>query len=246
MTGDPFRKAVKRVGWELRTLAGRSPVLCRWLFLRSGEVVTRETEICIEGFPRSGNTYAVIAFQQAQPRTVSIAHHVHAPGSVLIAVRMGKPAIVLVREPEEAVLSTVIRYPQVSLRQALRGYRRFYEPLVRSRHQLVVGRFEDIVADPGKVIEEVNRRFGTKFRPFHPTEESVAGVMEELDRWDRNTFGESEALELGRARPTDQRELVKAELRDRYRHARLARARAKAERLHRWFAERDGPAPIGY
>src|SRR5207247_8264431 len=84
------RTAVKRMAWELRTLAGRSPFLCRWLLHRSGEVATAETEICIEGFPRSGNTFAVIAFQQAQTRTVSIAHHVHAPGSVIGAARRRK------------------------------------------------------------------------------------------------------------------------------------------------------------
>jgi hypothetical protein len=210
------------------------------LLRRSGEVVTGETEICIEGFPRSGNTYAVIAFQQAQPRTVSIAHHVHAPGSLIIAVRMGKPAVVLVREPEEAVLSMVIRYPHLSLRQALRGYRRFYEPLLPFRSQLVVGRFEEVVADLGGVIGRVNQRFGTAFQPFESTEQNVAGVLKELDRWDLNTFGEGEDLELGRARPTDRRERLKDQLRQRYAHPRLAGARARAERLHRAFAGRDG------
>jgi hypothetical protein len=234
------------MAWELRTLAGRSPFLCRWVLRRSGEVVTGETEICIEGFPRSGNTFAVIAFQQAQPRTVSIAHHVHAPGSVMIAARMGTPALVLLREPEEAVLSMVIRYPHLSLRQALRGYRRFYAPLVPYRGRVVVGRFEDVVGDLGALIGEINRRFGTSFREFQPTEVNVSRAMEELDLWDLNTFGNSDRLELGRARPSDRREQVKMELRQRYRHPSLAKLRAKAEHLHESFARHDGPAANGY
>jgi hypothetical protein len=209
-------------------------------------VATAETEICIEGFPRSGNTFAVIAFQQAQPDVVSIAHHVHAPGSVIGAVRLRKPALVLIRDPEEAVLSMVIRYPQLSLRQALRGYRRFYAPLVRYGDRVVVGRFEDVIADLGALIREINRRFGTSFREFEPTEANVSRAMEELDRWDLNTFGESERLKLGRARPSDRREQVKMELRERYRHPRLAKSRAKAERLHESFARRDGPSASGY
>jgi hypothetical protein len=246
VTKAPFRTAAKRMAWELRTLAGRSPFLCRWLLRRSGEVATGETEICIEGFLRSGNTFAVIAFQQAQPRTMSIAHHVHAPGSVMIAARMRKPALVLLRDPEEAVLSTVIRYPHLSLRQALRGYRRFYAPLAPFRDRVVVGRFEDVVAHLGALIREINLRFGTNFREFEPTEANLSHAMEELDRWDLNTFGQNERLELGRARPSDQREQVKMELRERYRHPRLAKPRAEAERLHEWFTRRDGPAAKGY
>jgi hypothetical protein len=237
--------AAKRVVWELRTLVGRSPLLCRWLLRRSGEVTTSQTEICIEGFPRSGNTFAVIAFQQAQPRTVSIAHHVHAPGSVIIATRLRKPALVLIRSPEEAVLSTVIRYPELSLRQALRGYLRFYQPLLPFRDRVVVGRFEDVIDDLGSVIAQVNGTFGTSFRPFDPTAENAERAREELDRWDRNTFGEGDLLELGRARPTQMREERKRSLRDRYRRPSLARLRAKADRLHESFAERDGPGSNG-
>jgi hypothetical protein len=239
------RGAAKRVVWELRTLVGRSPLLCRWLLRRSGEVTTNQTEICIEGFPRSGNTFAVIAFQQAQLRTVSIAHHVHAPGSVIIAARLGKPALVLIRSPEEAIISTIIRYPELSLRQALRGYLRFYEPLMPFRDRVVVGRFEDVIVDLGTIVADVNGRFGTSFRRFDPTAENAARVREELDRWDQNTFGEGDLLELGRARPTHVREERKKTLRDRYRHPSLIRLRTKADRLHRSFAEWDGPGSNG-
>jgi hypothetical protein len=246
VTKGTARATVKRLVWELRTLAGRSPLLCRWLLHRSGEVATAETEICIEGFPRSGNTFAVIAFQQGQTRTVSIAHHVHAPGSVIAAARMGKPTLVLLREPEEAVVSMVIRYPHLSLGQALRGYRRFYAPLAPYLDRVVVGGFEDVIADLGALIRQINRRFGTSFREFEPTEANVSRAMEELDRWDLNTFGEGEHLELGRARPSDRREHVKRALRERYRHPRLAKSREKAERLHESFARRKGQAGNGY
>lgn len=246
MTKEPVRTIVKRLAWELRTLAGRSPLLCRWLLHRSGEVATTETEICIEGFPRSGNTFAVIAFQQAQTRTVSVAHHVHAPGSVIAAARLSKPALVLLREPEETIVSMVIRYPHLSLRQALRGYRRFYAPLAPYRDRVVVGRFEDVITDLGALIRQINRRFGTSFREFEHTEANVSRAMEELDRWDLNTFGENQRLELGRARPSDLREHVKRELRERYRDPRLAKSREKAERLHESFAGRDRQPGNGY
>jgi hypothetical protein len=111
---------------------------------------------------------------------------------------------------------------------------------------LVVGPFEDVVADLGGVIRRVNRRFGTDFLEFEPTQANVSRAMEELDRWDLNTFGANERLELGRARPSDRREQVKMELRERYRHPSMAKLRAEAEQLHESLTRRDGQEANGY
>jgi hypothetical protein len=209
------------------------------LLLKDGEFVTTETEICIEGFQRSGNTFAVIAFQSAQPREVSIAHHVHAPASVIAATRLGTPALVLVRPPEDTVLSCVIRWPHLTIGQALRAYGRFYRPLLACRDRLVIARFQDVVEDLGEVIREVNRRYGTSFEEFVATQQNVRDVMEELDRWDRDALGEGEHLELARARPAEARKDLKAALRLPYRSPRLDRLRAQAEEFYEVLA---GPA----
>ena len=46
---------------------------------------------------------------------MQIAHHAHVPAQLLEAVRMGLPAVALVREPEECVLSLVVRAPSLGL-----------------------------------------------------------------------------------------------------------------------------------
>jgi hypothetical protein len=233
-------RLVRRLRWEVRSIAGRFPWLCRRLVRHSGEYPTDQTEIVIEGFPRTGNTFAVIAFQAAQPRVISIAHHVHAPAPILDAVRRRTPAIVLVREPEEAVLSFVLRLPELSLRQALRSYVRFYRPLARRRGGFVVGAFDRVVTDLGSVIREVNQRFGTDFVLFEATEPNLAEVMDELDVWDRNTFGQGPLLERGRARPSAARAGLKDTLRPRYRAPRLSRLRRRAESLYESLIAPDG------
>jgi len=225
-----------RIQSEVRSLAGQSPKLCQ-LLLKRGEFVTEETEICIEGFQRSGNTFAVIAFQFAQPRIVSIAHHVHAPASVLTATRLGAPALVLIRPPEDTVISCVIRWPHLTIGQALRGYRRFYRPLLACRDRILFARFQDVIEDYGKVIRALNGRFGTGFEEFDHTEENVRQVIEELDRWDRNALGQGEHLEHARARPTEARKDLKVALRLRYRRPRRDRLRAEAEELYQAFAD---------
>ena len=230
-----LRDAAARVRWELRSVIGQRPALCRRL-IKSGEQVSEETEIVIEGFPRTGNTFAVIAFQSAQPGTVSIAHHVHAPGPVLDAVRMRKPAIVLIREPEETVLSFVIRLRGLTLGQGLRSYSRFYSPLLPLRARFVTARFDDLVGDFGGVIRRVNEMFGTAFEEFQHTDANIARVQSEVDLWDRNTFGEGPRLEEGRARPSAVRTRMKDELRAAYLSRKLSSLRARAEALYERFA----------
>jgi hypothetical protein len=217
------------------------PRLCRLLLRRSGEYPTSETEIVIEGFPRSGNTFAVIAFQAAQSRLVSVAHHVHAPAPVITASRMGIPALVLVRRPEDAVLSTVVRYPHLTLRQVLRGYSRFHAPLVRLGRGFVAARFEEVVTDFGAVIRRVNAAFGSGFDEFDHTEESVDRTLRSVDDWDRGAMAGGEELERGRARPSEARSRLKEGLRDRYRAPGLSGLRATAEDLHAALTAGAGP-----
>jgi hypothetical protein len=231
VTESALARTVRRVRWELKTIAGMYPWLCRLTVRRSGEYPTEETELVIEGFPRSGNTFAVVAFLAAQARLVSVAHHVHAPAPVITAAQLGIPALVLIREPEGAVLSTVIRYPHISISQALRGYARFHSPLVARRGSFVVGRFDEVVTDFGAVIRRVNAEFGTSFGEFEHSPENVEEALATVDRWDRDALGEGEELDRGRARPTPTRATLKEALRERYGRAGLSGARGKAERL---------------
>jgi hypothetical protein len=217
------------------------PWLCRLLLRRSGEYPTSETEIVIEGFPRSGNTFAVIAFQAAQPRLVSVAHHVHAPAPVITASRMGIPALVLVRHPEEAVLSTLVRYPHLTIRQALRGYARFHAPLVKLGRGFVVARFEEVVSAFGPVIRRVNAAFGSNFAEFEHNEANVDRAFRSVDQWDRGALAGEEELRRGRARPTEARSRLKDGLRDRYQAPGLAGPRSTAEDLHAALTAAAGP-----
>ena len=102
-------------------------------------LVDRETQIVIVGFPRSGNTFAVVAFEQAQRESVRVAHHLHMPAQVMRAARWRVPTLLLTRKPTDAALSWVIREPRVPIRQALKHYVSFYEKAAEYRHSLVRG-----------------------------------------------------------------------------------------------------------
>jgi hypothetical protein len=136
-------------------------------------VVGQGTQIVIDGFPRSANTFAVIAFRMAQQDPVEVAHHVHLPAQILAAVKATLPTILLIREPEEVVTSLVLRFPHISVAKAVKRYVRFYGQLAPHRDAVVVADFSQVVRDYGSVVRRVNERFRTRFGEFRHTPENV-------------------------------------------------------------------------
>lgn len=144
----------------------------------SPNVIDGGTELVIDGYMRSANTFAVYAFQMAQRRPVRLAHHLHAPAQVIEAVRRRVPVLVVVREPEGAILSQVQWEPDVSLTAALRTYARFYRCLQPYAARVTVGEFDEVTNDFGAVIERLNARFGTSFDRFESTPENRQRCMD--------------------------------------------------------------------
>ncbi len=188
------------------------------------------TQIVIEGFPRSGNTFAQVAFESAQRKPVSVAHHTHAAGQVLVAARRGVPTILTLRRPIDAVISHSQYYAGVSMATALISYVIYYTRCLAVRDKVVVATFDQITSDFGAVIDKVNAKFHTDFERFEHTEENVARCFEVIDsQVSEQKFGSARERVL--PRPTQSRERDRPELRDRY--ARLPGAlRRRADRLY--------------
>lgn len=176
-----------------------------------GVVIDTSTELLIEGYPRSANAFSVEAFEVAHGRRMRIAHHTHAPGHVLAAVRLGVPAIVLARDPADSVLEFLLARSHLRPSAAIRGYLRFYEPLLGGEG-FVVGPFPQVTTDFGAVVRRVNERFGTDFTPFEHTDENVQTCFDAMQRhWEQRADGEMLERKVGR--PSQVRERMKLELR---------------------------------
>ncbi len=214
--------------YELKTIAAKYPSIALPLAKRRhGFPVDRSTDIVIEGFPRSGNTFAFTAFLMAQPDAVRAAGRVHAPAQLVAAAKWGIPGIALIRHPDEAIPSFVIRHPRIAIRQAMRGWLRFYAPLRPYLDRLVVGVFDQVTKDFGAVIERVNDRFGTTFGRFEHTEENVRRCWEAIDRDYRTRVGAGAEFDRIVARPSEARERLREEVAKRYSAPELEGARRK-------------------
>ncbi len=206
MTKDDARE------WARRYI-GRRPFLFYNLYrLRPSYrdlLVDRRTQLVIEGFPRSGNTFSVVAFEQVQRESVRIAHHIHMPAQVIRAAHWGIPILLLVRKPTDAALSWVVREPEVPIRQALKHYVSFYEKVAEYHDAFVVGFFEEVTRDYGMVLERVNAKFGTGFSSFVHSEDNVRCVFDRIEELHRAKRG-GRLDEKVIAHPS----VVKAELKD--------------------------------
>lgn len=143
-------------------------------------LIKNDTDIVIEGYPRSANTYSVVAFQQAQKKQYNIAHHLHIPTQVLIAVDREIPVILLIREPIDAIASLLVRHPDLDAKKCVRDYVAFYTKLIPVINNIVIADFEDVTKDFGSIISRVNDKYGVNFDKFITNEISRQQVFDRI------------------------------------------------------------------
>jgi hypothetical protein len=191
----------------------------------SPEVISAATEVVIDGYTRSASTFAVYAFQLAQNRPIRMAHHLHAPAQLIAAAKMGKPTLLVIREPKGAILSQLIREPEVELGNALVAYARFHNCLMPYRSKFVVGDFLEITNDFGSVVRRMNARFGTSFEEFDQSEANTRMCLD-LIKHRPTTIPEWRASLLGFESGT----VTRAQLvRDQERYAKLPESSGATE-----------------
>lgn len=251
----------RRARYRVRTIATEHPAAYLPFARRkypgpSPRVIGPETQVVIDGYTRCASTFAVYAFQLSQPAPVRVAHHLHAPAQLMEAARRGLPTLMVIREPKGAVLSQLVREPDVDLVDALYAYERFHVSLMPYRASFLVGDFPEVTGDFAAVVRRLNARFGTSYGEFDgtPAELEECNRMVEL-RPTRSSVllgFESGEVTLAEARaylrskppapdgeavwaPSPARDAAKAALHATWAHPRVAAARSAAETAYRDF-----------
>lgn len=154
--------------------------------LSTGAIVSPDTQLVIEGYPRSGNSFAEAAFRTAQIEPVRLAHHSHAAAQVLQAVKWRIPTLVVLRDPLEAARSLIMHHPQIfSAEMALHEYIVFHQAILSVRQGFILARFETVISDFGLVTDVINEHFGTSFSRFNHNENNeqrAFQLLEELSK----------------------------------------------------------------
>ncbi len=163
------------VGAVYRTLQEHFPRTYLKVITRRGadfHPMTAESDLVIAGAPGSANSFVRSALLAKNPG-LRIASHAHVWSELPDAVELGRPVLLLVREPEGAAASRMTRFNSDTPSQALTSYARYYRHALEWKDRVVVADFSEATARVGDVIRRVNARYGTEFVPF-PHEDPTA------------------------------------------------------------------------
>jgi hypothetical protein len=155
--------------------------------LRSSRITTG-TQLVIDGFPRSGSTYARHAFLHGNGPGVPISSHRQSARSIENAMRRGIPVIVLLRPPRAAIASFLHDEPGLQLDWAIDTNRSFHHAILPICHSILVASFDEVTHDFGQVIRRCNERYGTDFVPYEATPDAEAAVARSIDSDALRTF----------------------------------------------------------
>ncbi len=168
--------------------------------------VNKDTDITIEGYPRSANTYAYCAFLVGQEKEVKVAHHLHVIAQIEKSIKFGIPTLVLVRNPLEAILSNLVAYKGSNINILINYYIQYHREIYRNRKKLVIGHFDQVIQDFGSTIKEVNSKYSTNFKIYHPTIENEKKVSQ-LIKKSNEIYGNNIRNQI--SRPSQYKEKLK-------------------------------------
>lgn len=125
-------------------------------------VVGPKTDIVVEGFPRSGNSFAEAALRVVAKRPLRMAHHCHAAAQMHGAARWDVPALVVMRDPLSACRSLLMHNTSLfDAGLALEEYIMFHEDILPVRDAFVLAEFKAVTTDFQSVLAALDRRFAT-------------------------------------------------------------------------------------
>lgn len=140
-------------------------------------------DLCVDGFPRSANSYAFYLTKLSQGPDFLVSGHTHSSRTLWRALDLGVPAVVLTRAPR-GVAASMVQHTgsMVTLGDVARAYIRFHRELLTIRDHLIISDFPRTTNEGTWFLLECNRRHATSFLPYAATEANERAVFETLDR----------------------------------------------------------------
>ncbi len=192
---------------RLRNRLGRKVL---WVTRRKDLMLNRNTDLCVEGFPRSANTYGVLLIEKFAKHPLNIAHHLHIPSQLTYAIKWNIPAILLIREPSQAIPSLILR-EGVSIATAMDWYNSFHAELIPHKEKLIVWQFEELVNRPLDILRQLNEHLGLWNVEDKLSPQQNEEIFREIDRLDKETKG-GQDLGLVNSRPNAKKGAAKKEV----------------------------------
>ena len=173
-----FIDSLRKLSFSYRSFVGKEPSL--WLLYQpyvlwgqikraaagdnlSEGILLSSTELVIDGFQGSANSFATAAFEFSQTKPVKLMHHRHVPVLIIKAIENNVPVLLTIREPRSTALSVTSRWSHLSITQVLQSYIGFYSKLESYSDNYVISTFEQTTKSLDLVVKAINEKYHTNF-----------------------------------------------------------------------------------
>lgn len=127
-----------------------------------GNIINSKTQLCVEGFQRSGNSYFINFFKMVNDE-IMVAHHYHSAVQLVKATKQQIPAVILIREPKDAIASLITWDNRLNIGTAIASYQQFYNKALPIKKHCLIVHFNELIKGIDPIITKINQRFYTKF-----------------------------------------------------------------------------------
>ena len=195
--------------WWLHESPVVYPLLQRLRGQEWGTFCTPSTDLCIEGFQSSSNSFVYNVFRLLAPE-LSIGHHTHSVANLKRARQYNIPTLVLYRDPSGAIPSLAARF-KPSLENSIVRYVRFYRYVLQHTDAFILASFEETTRDIAATIQRVEATSRLEFAAYDAdavADEAVAYIQDWTER-----RGDEERISLPKEERNAQKEVLRERLR---------------------------------
>ena len=133
------------------------------LIFRNSNTVKENSDIVIEGFVRSSNTYFENNFRFSNP-SLKIAHHNHQISQLYFADKFNKTIVFLIRQPIDSIISAYIYWAKSTHpNKILIEWIKYHKNVINMNLDINVYSFSDVVTDYNSVISDLNKKTNSNF-----------------------------------------------------------------------------------
>ena len=174
--------------YKLKLLIKSSPLFYKSYLLLRGKYnselfPSNDTSLHIGGFQRSGNTFCKKLLNILIP-SLKLASHVHAVSTLKLSLLKNIPTIVLIRDPENAVSSSIVKsiangQSREMASIAIIEYVQYYEFVYKYHNFFVILNFSTLKDNPKKFISIVSKILDIKFSD-EQSEKAINGAISQI------------------------------------------------------------------
>lgn len=196
----------------------RNPTLYwLWLLAKYGyphKLPDKRTDLHIDGFQRSGNTFSTTLMRRIYPEK-KIVSHFHAVASLRLAINYNVPTMVVIRHPTEAIASSIVKRVigrgqprRRSIAFDLKGYSDYYRFVLENADRIEVMFFDKFISDPAILVSTAARLMNTDC----PDQDAITQASVEVTDFLRSDDRTAALHSLGSPEKTALKEKVLSEI----------------------------------